>query len=161
MSDLPRVTLQWNSAAGVSDSELLCLPACRGGPEFWESEWLTPVYIASKNWRLGINASLFYFFNWRIIALQSCVSFFCTTNWISCMCTYISSLLDLLPIPALSVILEHWAGLPVLYSSFPLAVCFTRCMYICQCYSLSSSHPLLPPLHPHVSTSVSLSLPCI
>ena len=32
----------------------------------------------------------------------------------------------------------------MLYSSFPLAVYFTLVVYVCQGYSLSSSHPLLP-----------------
>ena len=59
----------------------------------------------------------FYFFNWRIIALQCCISF-CTTSWISYMYTYINSLLSLPPSPpisTLSVITEHQAESPVLY----------------------------------------------
>ena len=37
--------------------------------------------------------------NWRIIASRCCVGFCYTTTWISCKCTYVSSLLNLPPTP--------------------------------------------------------------
>ena len=57
---------------------------------------------------------MFYIFNWNIISLQCCVSFYCTVSWISYMYTYIP--LPLEPpshttIPPLQVITEHWAFL--------------------------------------------------
>ena len=64
-------------------------------------------------------------------------------------------------IPPLQIITEHWAELPVLYSSFPLAVCFTHeSVYMSTLLSL-----LVPPCpYPTVltclfSTSASLFLP--
>ena len=66
----------------------------------------------------------FFFFNWRIIALQYCVCFCCITR-IGYMYTYVPSLLNLPYIsnllPLLQVITEHQAELPVLYGSFPQA----------------------------------------
>ena len=67
-----------------------------------------------------------FFFYWSIIALQCFVSFCCATV----ICIHISppssaSLPSILT-PVLPVITELWAELPVPYSSFPLAVCFTR-----------------------------------
>ena len=45
------------------------------------------------------------------------------------------------------VVTECWARLPVLYSSFPLAIYFTHGnVYIYQCYFLNSSHALILPL---------------
>ena len=70
-----------------------------------------------------------YFFNWSIITFQCCVSSFCIMKWISYVYTYISSLLDLplhSPILPIWVITEHQAEIPVLYSRFPLAICFTH-----------------------------------
>ena len=43
-------------------------------------------------------------------------------------------------------------------SSFPLAIYFT---HICQCYSLSSSHPLLPLLCPKSVLCVCVSIPAL
>ena len=48
---------------------------------------LTPLSLTSKIMREYI--SVFFFLNWRIIALQYCIHFFCTTTWISYMYTYI------------------------------------------------------------------------
>ena len=55
-----------------------------------------------------------------------CWFFCCTMKWISCMCTYISFLLNLPPISHFhSALLEHQAELPATYSGFPIAISFT------------------------------------
>ena len=65
---------------------------------------------------------------------------------------HIPSLLSLppaLPIPPLQVVTKHRADLPVLCSSFPLAILHLL-VYICQCYFVASSQPPLPLLCPQV-----------
>ena len=74
-----------------------------------------------------------FFFNWRLIILQCCVGFCCTTTAISHNYIYIScpSWASLLPSPTprLWASTEYQAGLPVLYSRFPLAIYFIHCLY--------------------------------
>ena len=90
------------------------------------------------------------FFSWNIIALR-CFSLCCTTEWVGYKYTYIPSVLDLPPAPPpnplISVITEHWAGLPVLCSRFPLAFHVWWCIYVKL--NLLRSHPPLPHLCPH------------
>ena len=85
-------------------------------------------------------------FNLRIIVLQYCIGFFHTTAWISHKYIYVP------PTWTSSSILSHPSGLseyrvelPVLHSSFPLAICFTYCtayvsVLLSQCV-LSSPSP--------------------
>ena len=112
----------------------------------------------------GMCVGFIYFFTkwtvvfcfWSIIALQCCVSFCRTVKWISSMCTYIPSLLDLPhlphPVPPLWVITEHWARLPC----FPLVICFIHGSDTCQSQSLNPSHLPCPasPSLPHVHMSI-------
>ena len=75
-----------------------------------------------------------------------------TLNCLSHQSTYTPSLLSFLPtpypIPFLQVITEYGAELPVLYSTYPLAMCFTHGSGYCQHYCLSLSHPSFPQLCP-------------
>ena len=48
------------------------------------------------------------------------------------------------PLAFISVVKDHQDGHPVLYTSFP------QTMYICQCYFLNLSYPLLSLLCPEV-----------
>ena len=71
----------------------------------------------------------FFFFNWRIIALQCCIDFCHTSTWIRHRCTYVPSFLNLWPtsqpFPPLDVVTEPWFEFPESYSKFPLALYFT------------------------------------
>ena len=93
----------------------------------------------------------FFFFNWGIVALQCCVSFCYTMNWISYMYTYIPSLLDLPPTPTPNPThLGHhrapsWA--PCVIQQVPTSYLF----YTWQCRYVNpnlSIHPTPPSLFP-------------
>ena len=81
-------------------------------------------------------------FYWRIVALQCCVSFYCTAKWISHTYTYMPSLLDFLPI---QVTTEHWVEFPVLYSRFSLVIYFIHS--INSVYVSIPISQFLPPSH--------------
>ena len=69
------------------------------------------------------------FFNWRIIALKSCVGFSHISALISHRYTYVPSILNPFPPPTPSHSLgchQHWVELPLSHSKFPPAIYFTH-----------------------------------
>ena len=111
----------------------------------------------SSEWCMGECEDL-EIFNWKIIALQCCVGFWHMTTRISHEYTYVCSLLSLPPTPLRCC--RHPAGLPVLYSSFLLAITTHRGVYMpiptSQFVPPSPSSAVPSPF----STSSSLFLPC-
>ena len=91
----------------------------------------------------GIIFFFLIFFFLSIIASQCYVGFCSTMKWINYMYTYIPSFLDLPPSPPShpQIITEPRAELPVLYSSFPLAVSFTQGSVYVTPDSSQASHP--------------------
>ena len=93
---------------------------------------------------------LYIYFNWRIVTLQYCHSICHTSVWISHRHTCVPSVLNLpsasFPIPSFQVVRvpaldalhhtsnSHWSSI------------LHMLMYMFQCYSLKSSHPLPFPL---------------
>ena len=94
-------------------------------------------------------SSFIYFF----IFLQCCVGL-CHTTWISHNHTYIPSLLSLPPIPSSylsrSSQSARLGSLCYIATSHQLSILKHMIVYICQCYFLYLSHPLLPSLCPEV-----------
>ena len=155
------VTLKPNSPAVVVAVKASSLPATRGAKKDLEhfikpcpqgvlTDW--PDSLPGKLHSQGL--SFFFFFNWRIIALQYCVGFCHTLTWIG---------IHVSPCP--------WTSLPLPTPSHPSrlsrstgvsSLCHTAeshwlsvLIYMCYCYSLNLSHSLLPPekaMTPHSST---------
>ena len=89
------------------------------------------------------------YFNWRVIALKCCAGFCCTTTyglWIGHKYTCVPSVLSISPCPpshpsrsTQSTELSSW--------SYTAASCWLSMLhmaaYICQCYPLNLSPPLL------------------
>ena len=99
-------------------------------------------------WLLSLS-NLLFILNWKITALQCCVSFCCTTAWISFMCMCIPSLSRLLPALPRQAITEQQAEPPVLHSISPLAASH-MVAHTCQCCS-QFAPPSPPLLCPQVS----------
>ena len=99
------------------------------------------------------NTILFIFVVLLFIFLQCCVGL-CHTTWISHNHTYIPSLLSLPPIPSSylsrSSQSARLGSLCYIATSHQLSILKHMIVYICQCYFLYLSHPLLSSLCPEV-----------
>ena len=126
-----------------------------------QGEWVACAQNAPNSLKGFSKAFNNFFLNWRIIVLQLSfmlvvhVGFCHITTWTSHKYTCASSLLNLPPtpdsIPALQVVTEPWAELPILYSVFPLAIYF-MCGNMYVSVLLSQFIPPTPP--PAVSRSL-------
>ena len=92
---------------------------------------------------------LLIYFNWRIIALQCCYGFCHISTWIGQGCTcppHLEPPSQLPPYPSpLGCYRAPALGTLLQYIELSLVIYFTYGnVYICQCYSLKLSHPILP-----------------
>ena len=99
----------------------------------------------------------FFFFNWRIVALQYCVGCCHISTWISHKYTYVPSLFNFPPtshsIPSLYVVTgpSFWVPWVMQKISAGWLSILHVVVYTFPCYSLHLSHCLIPPLHVHKS----------
>ena len=81
-------------------------------------------------------------FNWCIVALQCCVSFYCTAKWISSTYTYIPSLSDFLPIYVTTV---YWVEFPATqYIIMNYFNFLNTCIYIFDKHNIFKSLSVVP-----------------
>ena len=138
----------WHSWSGIGSRSSLqtSLEKVKGVMHSSLGSWTPDFNIRT---RFSLSLSLFFFFNWRKIALQCCVGFCRTTSQISRYYTHLPSFSSLPPFPPNpSGSSQSQAGLPVLHSSVSPATYLHMVVYICRCYFLCSSHSFLPSLHP-------------
>ena len=88
-------------------------------------------------WKIGIIFYLIFMLYWRIVDLQYCVSFRCTTKLLSCTYTHIHSFSDSFPIT------EYWVEFPVLYSRSLWTI---HSIYTSEYLSVPNSQSI-PPLY--------------
>jgi len=99
----------------------------------------------------------YFIFNWRIIALQNFVVFCETSTWISHRYIYAPSLLNFPPIslpippPHLSRLTQSTSLSSLRHTEIFIGYLFYIWQCKFQCYSLHTSHPLLPSPHVHKS----------
>ena len=91
-------------------------------------------------------------FNWRIVALQCCVSFRCTAKWISEESAYIPSALDSSPF-------RSPQGIEESFLSYAVGI-ISHLFYTSSVIYVNPSLPIHPPLGIHnlFSTSVTISV---
>ena len=92
-----------------------------------------------------------FIFNWRIITLQCCAVFCCTTAWISSKYMYILSFWNLPPNSPFQPS-QHQVGFPMLYRYFQIFYPWW-CVYVNA--TLAVCLPLLPLIGPQVLLYVS------
>ena len=92
-----------------------------------------------------------FIFNWRIITLQCCAGFCCTTAWISSKYMYIPSFWNLPPNSPFQLS-QHQVGFPMLYRYFQI---FYPCWCVYVNATLAVCLPLLPLIGPQVLLYIS------
>ena len=112
----------------------------------------------SSKIRNSKNFLIFTYFNWRIITLQYWDDFCHTSTWFSHRCACVTPILNPLlssHLPPYPIPLGCSRGLVLgaLFHALNLHCLpiLHIVMYMFQCYSLKSSHPLILPLSPKVS----------
>ena len=111
-------------------------------------------FVGYLNFSLVASSLLIFYWS---IALQCCTSFCSTVKLISCMYTYIPSLLDLPPTHSSGSSQSTKPGFQCFVAGFPLAI-LHMVVYICQPSSPSSSptppSPTPSPTGQHIHMSV-------
>ena len=131
-----------------------------GESQGWGAWWAAVCGVAQSRTRLKQLSSS----SSSRVALQCCL-ISAVQQCGSALCIHIPpplwASLPLTPIPPCWVITEHWAQLPVVYSSFPQAICFIQgsvymSMWLCQFILTSPSSPSHPCVHKSIESHFNL-----